>query len=95
MDRAHDLSLTHPGIEPFLVPAKPATCHQGAQQHAVLVLAIRDEAVLYTDRATRQYGIAFQSSARQDHIFAGRQYPSMELAVRMFLGDPAALDDAG
>jgi hypothetical protein len=86
------LATTHPGIAPFFVMPFPATCHQGTQQYSVLVLAERDDAVLYANRDTHQFGIAFQSAARRNHVFAGREYPSIELATLMFLGDRTALD---
>jgi hypothetical protein len=64
-----------------------ATCHQDAQQRPVFVLAVRSDTVLYANGKTNQYGVAFQSAARQDHVFAGREYPTLESALTMFLGD--------
>jgi hypothetical protein len=86
------LATTHPQVRPFLITPFLGMCHQGAQHHAVIVLAERGEVVLYADSDTHQFGIAFQSAARRDHVFAGREYPSIDLAVCMFLGELAALD---
>lgn len=92
VDVVAPIATAFPRIGDFLVAPSRVTCHQGAQSYPVIVLGARDDTVLYVDAATRQFGIAFQSAARQDHVFAGRQYPSLELAVAMFLGDRSALD---
>jgi hypothetical protein len=86
------LATTHSDIAAFLVTPFLATCHQGAHHRSVIVLAERGDAVLYANLDTHQFGIAFQSAARRDHVFAGREYPSVELAVLMFLGDRSVLD---
>jgi hypothetical protein len=88
------LSTTHPEIAPYLVTPFPATCHQGACEYTVIVLSERGDAVLYADSQTHRFGIAFRSAARHGHVFAGLEYPSIDLAVLMFLGDPSVLDPA-
>jgi hypothetical protein len=86
------LATTHPVVTPFLVAPLVAECHQGIHHSRVIVLAQRGDTVLYADSETHQFGIAFKSEARLNRLVAGREYPSIDLAILMFVGDRAALD---
>jgi hypothetical protein len=86
------LSATHPVTTPFLVAPFVAECSQGAHRRRVIVLAERGDTVLYADTQTHQFGIAFLSASGRERLLAGREYPSVDLAVLMFVGDRAALD---
>jgi hypothetical protein len=86
------LADTHPVVAPFLVLPYLAPCRQGAHENRVMVLAERGDVAFYADSTTRQFGIAFVSATGRGQLVAGREYPSVDLAVRMFAGEHAALD---
>jgi hypothetical protein len=83
---------SHPHLASFLVSPFRITCAQGEQRYAALVFARRGKFALFVAVDTRQFGIGLLVSVQGSEATGARQYPSLKMAVVMFLGDVKNLE---
>ncbi|HEY4998142.1 MAG TPA: hypothetical protein VII36_03315, partial [Usitatibacter sp.] len=84
-----DASLSEDArMAPFRMPSVALTCTQGAFSYASVALASRAERILFAAITTAQLGVGVCSDLDPTSINEAVQYPTFELAVKSFLGEP-------
>lgn len=82
-------ATSDPRVAPFFLPEHSAIACQGVQRYPAIVIAQREDIVLFVALETRQLGIGYLNATE---ISDARQYPKAGTAIMSFLGRREDLD---